>query len=68
MAEVELDVPSITCEGCAETITDTLKPMRGVHDVKTNIRDKRVQVRYDSATVRPDQIRTALESAGFTVS
>ncbi|MBI2850564.1 MAG: heavy metal translocating P-type ATPase [Chloroflexi bacterium] len=63
-----LEVPSIHCEGCGETIEKALKKLTGVQDVKVDIAEKLVDVTLrDGATVEQD-IQNAIVRAGHTVA
>lgn len=66
--EVEYSVPSMMCDGCAEKIRIALSAVSGVCNVKTKLWRKRVQVRYDRNTLKEDQIKEALGSAGFVTA
>jgi copper chaperone CopZ len=63
--ELELAVPGMVCEGCAETIADALKAIPGVREIKPNVARKQVVVRYDAARASPGDLRGALAAAGF---
>jgi copper chaperone CopZ len=65
LAELELLVPSMVCEGCAEKIGDALRPLPGVREVRPDLARKRVSVRYEPARVQESELRDALASAGF---
>ena len=66
LAEVEFLVPSMVCEGCAEKISQALRPLPGVREVKPKVAQKHVYVRYEPARVKEQQLRNALGAAGFT--
>ncbi len=64
-AEIEFSVPTMVCDGCAERLRNALAAVPGVHGVKPKLWSKRVEVRYEPAAVREDQLRAALGAAGF---
>ena len=61
------NVPKIGCEGCAETITNAVRPQAGVSDVIVNIPARLVQVEYDSSQTTPEAIKGAIEGSGYLV-
>lgn len=65
LTEIELSVPGMVCDGCAEKIRTALEVVPGVRAVKPNAWRKRVAVRYEPAEVGMSQIKTALAAAGF---
>lgn len=67
MNEKTFGVPNMNCGGCQSTIEDALAKLDDVAGVDVELEAKRITVRYgaDGTWAR---IRTAVESAGFTVS
>jgi len=66
-AYVEFSIPNMVCEGCAEKLDGALHLLAGVRDVRSDVRQKRVHVRYEPSTVDVQQLKKAVEAAGFTV-
>ena len=66
LAEVELSIPSMVCDGCAEKIRLALTAIPGVHGVKPKLWRKRVHVRYEASRLEASQIKTALAAAGYS--
>jgi len=64
-AELDLSVPSMVCDGCAETIHAALIPLPGVREVKVSLWRKRVRVRYAPGRLEEAAIRQAIVAAGF---
>ncbi len=65
LAELEFLIPNMVCEGCAEKIGSALSSLPGVREVKSKVPQKRVRVRYEPSRLRAQQLRQALEQAGF---
>jgi heavy metal translocating P-type ATPase len=65
LAEVELLVPGMVCEGCAEKLRAALRPIAGVREVTPRVAQKRVRVRYEPAKVGEQQLKEALGQAGY---
>jgi copper chaperone len=58
----------IHCEGCESRISNALKRLSGVRDVKASAKSQRVVVTVDPAEVGPDQVRVRLEQLGYQVT
>ena len=65
LAESKFAVPGMVCEGCAEKITDALKAIPGVCEIKPKLAQKQIVVRYEPALVAPGDLKGALAAAGF---
>lgn len=68
MAEVILDVPDISCEGCANAITRAVGNVWGVCDVSVDVPTKKVTVLYNDDQVKPAAIIERIEDAGYEVA
>jgi len=66
LGEIELLVPNMVCEGCAEKITSALTALPGVREVKPKVQQKHVYVRYEPANIQAQQLKEAVGKAGFT--
>ena len=66
LAELKFLVPNMVCEGCAEKISTALSSLPGVCEVKSKVPQKRVHVSYEPAKVQEQQLRNAVNKAGFT--
>ena len=58
----------ISCEHCLRTIESTLGALPGVQEVQVEIPSKRVEVRFDPAQVKPEQIEAALDEEGYPIA
>ena len=68
MAEMILDVPDITCEGCANAIRRAVGGVPGIRDVAVNVSEKKVTVTYNDDEVKPAAIIERIEDAGYVVA
>ncbi len=68
MTDVKLNVPDMDCDHCVMTVTNAMKALPGVEDVQVHLEDKKVDVRYDQSKLDEQQIRTALDEAGYPVA
>jgi len=65
VADVELRISNMVCEGCAEKIDGALRSIVGVREVRANVPRRRIRVRYEPTKVRPEQLKNAVNQAGF---
>ncbi|MCR4300349.1 MAG: heavy metal translocating P-type ATPase [Sulfuricaulis sp.] len=66
LAEVELLIPNMVCEGCASKISTALTALPGVRKVRLKVAQKHVSVRYEPEKVQEHGLKQAIEKAGFT--
>ena len=64
---LELPITGMTCASCAMRIEKKLNRLDGV-TAGVNYATERASVDYDPATVTPDQLVAAVESAGYTAT
>lgn len=65
LADVEFLIPNMVCEGCAEKLDGALHSIAGVREIRSDVRHKRVRVRYEPAKVDLKQLKDAVAGAGF---
>ncbi|MBN1939614.1 MAG: heavy metal translocating P-type ATPase [Candidatus Aminicenantes bacterium] len=66
-AAAEIPVKSVMCRGCAGTIESAVLSLRGVLLAEMNIDTLRVRVEYLPSETGLDEIRAAIENAGYQV-
>jgi len=66
LAEVELLVPNMVCEGCAAKIAGALTALSGVREVRSKVPQKHIRVSYEPAKIDEERLKEALSKAGFT--
>ncbi len=65
LTEVTLSVPTMLCDGCAETVRDLLMAVPGIRQARSSAWRKYVAVRFEPSRVGPAEIRAALANGGF---
>ncbi len=65
MNEVTIKVEGMSCGGCVRNVTGVLKALPGVVDADVSLDGASARVNYDPAQVTPEQMRAAVEAAGF---
>ena len=63
--QADFFVPTMVCDGCADRMRTVLKRIPGVRQVRPSVWRKRVVIRYEAGQVSEDQLRSALDAAGF---
>jgi copper chaperone CopZ len=66
VSDVDFRIPNMVCEGCAEKIDGVLLALPGVREVRPNVPQKRIRVRFEAARVGLQQLKDAITTAGFT--
>jgi copper chaperone len=67
MATSVLNVPTISCEHCVNTITNALTPLAGVSSVNVDIPTKNVTVEYDATAANIEQFKDVLAEEDYPV-
>ncbi|MBC9070631.1 heavy-metal-associated domain-containing protein [Thauera sp. CAU 1555] len=65
MNEVTIKVEGMSCGGCVRNVTGVLKALAGVSEAEVSLDGASARVSYDPAQVTPEQMRAAVEAAGF---
>ncbi len=65
--EVSLPITGMTCASCVRRVEKALAKVEGVATADVNLATERAKVRYDPSVVRLDQLKTAVERAGYGV-
>lgn len=65
MTNTILNVPGMSCDHCARTITTTLTPIAGVGQVRVDLPARQVQVEYDETQTEVERIEAALQIVGY---
>lgn len=65
--EITLPVTGMTCASCVRRIEKALAKVDGVQDASVNLATERAKVTYDADAVTLDQMKAAVEKAGYGV-
>lgn len=68
MANIQLNVEGITCGGCEKSIRNALLGNAGVSEVQASHETGLVAIEYDESQIQVDQLKQAIEGAGFDVA
>jgi copper chaperone CopZ len=67
MQTEHLIVTGMTCGGCVNSLTRALKAVAGVVDVNVTLATGETSVHYDENLTSPEQLRSAVENAGYGI-
>jgi copper chaperone len=67
MAEKTLKVPDMSCGHCKAAVEGELNKLSGVKHSKANVEKGTVEVSYDEGTAATEDLKDAIEEAGYTV-
>jgi copper chaperone len=65
--ETTLSVPDMRCEGCTERVTNVLERLKGVRSADVSLEDKTATVELEDGAVTFDDLKAAVENAGYAV-
>ena len=68
MTKLILEVPEISCDHCAQTITKALWPRRGVLDLHVDVPAQTVHLELDESTISLDEVKRILADEEYPVA
>ena len=68
MQTVTLGVSGMTCGGCVRSVTNVLKGLEGVAKAEVSLEQQKAQVEFDPQKVKVEQLKSAIEDAGYEVT
>jgi copper chaperone CopZ len=60
-----IKVTGMTCGGCVNSLTRALKSVQGVDGVQIDLASGDTEVQYDESLTSLNQLRAAVENAGY---
>ena len=68
MASINLNVEGITCGGCEKSIRNALLENNGVSEATASHETGIVAIEFDDSKIQADQLKKAIEEAGFDIA
>jgi copper chaperone len=68
MIEKTLNVEGMSCGHCKAAVESELNKLSGVQRTNADVESGTVEVTYDEATVTTEDLKGAIEEAGYTVA
>src|SRR5882672_10361784 len=66
--DITLPVTGMTCASCVRRIEKALNKLEGVHEASVNLATENAHVVFDPAQTSVDQMRAAVDKAGYKVA
>jgi P-type Cu+ transporter len=66
--QISLAVHGMTCQHCVRRVTQALEELDGVKNVSVSLEDKEASLSYDESRVKTDDIKRAIEEAGYSLT
>lgn len=64
---ITLAVEGMTCEGCENTVKESVENLPGIASAKASYKEKAVVIAYDSTQAKVADISSAITGAGYEV-
>ncbi len=68
MTEKTFKVPEMSCGHCKAAVEGELSKLSGVEHSNADVEKGTVEVSYDEGTVTTEDLKDAIEEAGYTVA
>jgi copper chaperone len=68
MIEKTLDVEGMSCAHCKAAVEGELRALRGIEKANADVARGTVEVYYDESKVGTEDLKSAIEEAGYTVA
>jgi copper chaperone len=68
MTEITFRVPDMNCAHCKAAVEGELNNLAGVNSSSADVEKGTVEVTYDEGTVSTEDLKGAIEEAGYTVA
>lgn len=68
MATTTIAIQGMTCSGCVQSVTKALHAIAGVQNVDVSLEQHQATVTFDDTQVTVEQLKEAIEDAGYDVA
>jgi copper chaperone len=68
MTEKTFNIPDMSCSHCKAAVEDELNELPGVERANADVARGTVEVSYDEGKVGTEDLKGAIEEAGYTVA
>ena len=65
MKETNLKIEGMHCAGCSTRLEKVLNNLEGVEAAKVSLEEKKATIKYDETKINIENIKEAIEDAGF---
>ncbi|VVB72212.1 putative copper-exporting P-type ATPase A [uncultured archaeon] len=67
-SKAQLKVVGMACAGCSGAVEKALQNLEGVHEARVDLAKKTAYVDYDSAKIGLEDLKKAVEGAGYRIA
>ena len=67
METITIGISGMHCDGCVNSVTESLKKLDGIESLKVSLEAKYAMITYDPTRVTREKFKMAIEDAGFDV-
>ena len=67
MVEKTFNVKGMSCGHCKMAVENAVKALSGVNSAEVDLEAGNVSVSYDDDSVKPEQLKEAVETAGYAM-
>ncbi len=64
-ANTVIDIPTMQCEACAQTITEAVESVEGVSSVSVSVEKKKASINFASSQTSVSALESAIANAGY---
>ena len=68
METTTIKVDGMSCGGCVKSVTGVLTALAGVAKADVSLEQKQAVIEFDAGRVTRDQLKAAIDDAGFEAS
>jgi copper chaperone len=68
MTDITFRVPDMSCSHCKAAVESELDKLSGVESSSADVEKGTVEVTYDEGTVSTEDLKGAIENAGYSVA
>jgi copper chaperone len=61
------DVKGMSCNHCVNAVESAVKELKGIESVSVDLKSNKVSVAFDDSMVKLNQVKEAIEEAGYDV-
>ena len=65
MTNIELKIEGMHCAGCSTRLEKVLNNLEGVEKAKVSLEEKKATIKYNEEETNIENIKEAIEDAGF---
>lgn len=65
MKDTNLKIEGMHCAGCSTRLEKVLNNLEGVETAKVSLEEKKATIKYDETKINIENIKEAIEDAGF---